>query len=200
MHTGTTLTSYLPNLGNSGTLIPTDLLSRLSSTLLCTTTLLRLLLVVAIGNYTSLLSACLYCVERPANAIKWGPKRINLHIHLHRYDVYASPPPIQPTFIHQWDTSEVILFPGHNLQSHHHTLEGEAKLASIIVNDWSTSLSATEHHRILLRLTWHGRWNHRFSLDLCEGGYLGWWIGGRNSGLAVKQDVIESFSQVWHTT
>ena len=70
MHTGTTLTSYLPDLGNSGALIPTDLFSQSSLTLLCTTTLLHLLLVIAIGNYISLLSAYLYYVEQPANAIK----------------------------------------------------------------------------------------------------------------------------------
>ena len=199
MHTSATLTSYLPNLGNSGALIPTDLLSQSLLTLLCTTMLLCLLLVVAIGNYISLLSAYLYCVEQPTYAIKWGPKCINLHIHLHHYDVYTSTPTIQPTFIHQWDTSKVILVPGHNLQSHHHTLEGEAKLASIIINDWSTSLPATEHHHILFQFR-HGQWNHQFSLDLCEGGYLGWWIGGRHSGLAVKQDIIELFSPVWHMT
>ena len=145
----------LPNLGNSGTLIPTDLLSQSSSTLLCTTTLLHLLLVIAIGNYISLLSAYLYCVEWPTYAIKWGPKCINLHMHLHHYDVYTSPPTIQPTFIHQQDTSKVILFPGHNLQSRHHTLEGEAKLASIIVNDWSTSACHWMSPRFVpIHLTW----------------------------------------------
>ena len=71
MHTGATLTSYLPNLGNSGALIPTDLLSQSSSAyVLCTTTLLCLLLVIAIVNYIYLLSEYLYCVELPENAIK----------------------------------------------------------------------------------------------------------------------------------
>ena len=58
------------------------------------------------------------------------------HLNPHYY-VHTATSAIQSPDIYQWGTTRTNLFTGYHLQSHHHSLESDDLLASIVDNDRS---------------------------------------------------------------